>query len=328
MASPREHSFRSAWWVPGGHCQTLWGKLVRPNRALGARSECWRTPDGDRIEIHRLDAAPDRPRLFLLHGLEGTARSHYLGPLLDQARLRGWGADLLMFRSCGAVENTARRFYHSGETTDLAFALARVMQEFPKADIVMCGVSLGGNVLLKWLGECAASVPARVRAAATISVPFDLERGSRHIARGFSHLYERHFVRTLKRKAMAKLARYPDLFDPNALRRVRTLWDFDEVVTAPVHGFASARDYYTRSSSLGYLERIRVPTLLLNAADDPFLPAAVLDVVRRIARSNSCLTVEFPPGGGHVGFVGGVLPWRPAYFGEWLAGDFLSRHVA
>lgn len=325
---PREVTFRPAWWVPGPHAQTLWGKFARRAAPLATRVERWSTPDDDFIDVLRLDPPiSGSPRLFLLHGLEGTVRSHYVGGLLRVAHARGWGADLLIFRGCGKEPNQAPRFYHSGETGDLTFAVDRVLAEHPHVDLVMCGVSLGGNVLLKWLGERADAVPKRVRAAAAISVPFDLERGSRHISRGFSRVYERHFLRTLRRKAEAKLRRYPGLFDPIALSRARTLYDFDDVVTAPVHGFRDAHDYYTRSSSLHFLPLIRRPTLLLSARDDPFLPPTVLDQVAKIARENSCLTIEFTEGGGHVGFVHGN-PWRLVYYAEQRAGDFLSAHLS
>lgn len=319
----REHTYRPAWWVPGPHAQTLWGRFARRRRPLPTRLERWPTPDGDFIEILRLDAQAERPRLFLLHGLEGTVRSHYVCGLFQLARERGWGADLLLFRSCGSEPNRAPRFYHSGETTDLALAVNRVLEEFPAAPIALCGVSLGGNVLLKWLGEGGDSLPERVRAGATISVPYDLERGSRHISRGFARVYERHFLRSLRRKAHDKLARFPGLFDEQALRRARTLYDFDDVVTAPVHGFRDAHDYYSRSSSLSFLAHIRRPTLLLSAEDDPFLPMAVLAEVRAIARDNGALTLEFPRRGGHVGFVGGP-PWRATYYAEQRIGTFFD----
>jgi predicted alpha/beta-fold hydrolase len=329
---PREHTFRPAWWVPGPHAQTLWGKFARPRAALPTRLEQWSTPDGDFIEVLRLDAEPERPRLFLLHGLEGTTRSHYVSGLFQLARQRDWGADLLLFRGCGSQLNRGPRFYHSGETTDLSFAVRRVLEEFPAAPILFCGVSLGGNVLLKWLGECgewraqgtgSESIPPRVLAASTVSVPYDLERGARHLSRGFSHVYERHFLRTLRRKATAKLAQFPRLFDADAMRRARTLYEFDDAVTAPVHGFRSAHDYYSRSSSLGYLARIRLPTLLLSAEDDPFLPADVLEQVREVAERNGALTLAFSRRGGHVGFVGGV-PWRPTYYAEQRIGEFFD----
>jgi predicted alpha/beta-fold hydrolase len=289
--------------------------------------ERWDTPDGDFIEVHRVDAAVGAPRLFLLHGLEGTIRSHYVGGFFAEARRRGWGADLLVFRGCGAELNRARRFYHSGETTDLAFALERVLAEHPSSPIVLAGVSLGGNVLLKYLGELAENVAERVVAAAAVSVPFDLERGSRFISQGFSRLYDRHFLRSLRKKAETKLLRYPDLFDSDALHRARTIYDFDDVVTAPVHGFQNAHDYYTRSSSLQWLSSIRRPTLLLSAIDDPFLPAAVLERVREVAAGNPCLELEFTDRGGHVGFVGGRVPWRPDYYAERRSGEFLADQL-
>jgi uncharacterized protein len=324
---PSEYIYRPAWWVPGAHLQTLWGKFARRRAAVTSESVVLDTPDGDTIELVRVDAPANAPRILLLHGLEGTVRSHYVGGMLSAAAALGWGADLLVFRGCGPRPNRARRFYHSGETTDLALAVDHVTRSFPYAPLLLAGVSLGGNVLLKWLGEVGEEAPRNLRAAAAVSVPFDLERGSRFVSRGFSKVYERHFLRSLRRKAMAKLARIPDLFNAGALERVNTLYGFDDVVTAPVHGFRDAHDYYSRSSSLGWLERIRVPTLLLSAADDPFLPREVLDEVRVVARRNDDLHLEFVDRGGHVGFVSGVLPWKPVYYAERRVISFFQRAV-
>jgi uncharacterized protein len=289
--------------------------------------ERWNTPDGDFIDVHRLAGPPGAPRLFLLHGLEGSVRSHYVTGFFSEAAKRGWAADLLIFRGCGDEPNHAPRFYHSGETGDLAFALDRVLGENPEAPIGLAGVSLGGNVLLKFLGERGTELPKQVRAAAAISVPFDLERGAHNISVGFSRIYDRHFVRSLRRKALAKLERFPDLFDRDRLVRARTIVEFDDAVTAPVHGFATAHDYYGRSSSLGWIGRVAVPTLLLSSVDDPFLPPSVLDEVQVIAERNSCLHVEFTSHGGHVGFVAGRWPWRSEYFGEWRACEFLAQEL-
>jgi uncharacterized protein len=326
VASKRrsEYTYRPAWWVRGPHAQTLWGKFFRPRPPLPCRIERWETPDGDFLEVHRLAAAVGAPRLFFLHGLEGSIRSHYVSGFFAEARRRGWAADLLIFRGCGSEPNRAERFYHSGETTDLAFALDRVHREHPKSPTVLAGVSLGGNVLLKYLGECGAIVPEHIRGAAAISVPFDLERGARFISQGFSRIYDRHFLRTLRRKALAKLERFPDLFDRTALERARSIYDFDDAVTAPVHGFADAHDYYTRSSSIRFLSSIAVPTLLLSAIDDPFLPADVLHEVEAIAERNDHLSLEFTSHGGHVGFVGGRFPWRPEYYAERRVCEFLA----
>jgi uncharacterized protein len=314
-----------AWWIRGGHAQTLWGKFFRPRRPLPTRLERWETPDGDFVELHRFDAPAGSPRLLFLHGLEGTIRSHYVSGFFAEARRRGWAADLLLFRGCGDEPNRASRFYHSGETTDLAFVLERLETETPDRPILLAGVSLGGNVLLKYLGERERRLSPQIRGAAAVSVPFDLEKGARYISEGFSRIYDRHFLRTLRRKALAKLDRYPDLFNSAELERARSIYEFDDAVTAPVHGFENAHDYYTRSSSLGFLERIRRPTLLLSAVDDPFLPSSVLDEVRAIAKNNRALTVEFPKRGGHVGFIGGRVPWRPIYYAEARVCEFLSH---
>jgi predicted alpha/beta-fold hydrolase len=301
---------------------------MRPRPPVATRHERWSTDDDDFLDLHRLDAPPGAPRLLILHGLEGTVRSHYAVGLLAEAQRRGWAADLLIFRSCGDVPNRALRFYHSGETSDLDFVVRRLVSEDPSRPLLLVGVSLGGNVLLKWLGELGEHTPERLRGAVAVSVPFDLGRGSRHLDRGFSRFYQAHFLRSLRRKALGKSARFPTVIRPETVLRARTLYDFDDLITAPVHGFQSADDYYTRSSSLHYLARIRAPTLLLSARDDPFLPVAVLDEVREIARTNPSLHLEFVERGGHVGFIAGTVPWRPFYYAEWRAAEFLAGALA
>ena len=327
MSRRSEYIYRPAWWVPGPHVQTLWPKFFRRWPRLEVRLERWDTPDGDFVELHRMSAAAGAPRLFLLHVLEGTVRSHYVGGFFAEARRRGWAADLLIFRGCGTEPNRAPRFYHSGETGDLAFALDRVVREHADAPIVLAGVSLGGNVLLKYLGERGTALPAAIKAAAAISVPFDLERGARHLWQGFSRVYDRHFLRSLRDKAEAKLRHYPRLFDIDELRRARNIYEFDDAVTAPVHGFADAHDYYSQSSALRWLPGIARPTLLLSSRDDPFLPVDVLDQVAAAARRNECLQLEFTEHGGHVGFVEGRVPGRARYYAEWRACEFLEAEL-
>lgn len=324
----RPHTYRPAWWIPGAHVRTLWGKLVRRPPPVPVRTERWPTPDDDFVDLHRLDAHEGAPRLVLLHGLEGTARSHYLRATLAEARRRGWGADVLMFRSCGDEPNRARRFYHSGETSDPAFVLDRISHEHPRSPLFLVGYSLGGNVALKYLGERQGDLPPRLIAAAAVSVPYDLERSARRIGKGFSRLYEQVFLRTLRRKAFAKLERFPGLFAVERLTTARSLWEFDDIVTAPVHGFSGATDYYSRSSSIGFLSGIRLPALLLSAIDDPFLPPDVLDRVRVIASGNPALSIEFVARGGHVGFISGRLPWRPFYYAEWRVAEFLAEQLS
>ncbi len=316
--------YSPAWWIPGGHLQTLWGKFFRRQRPAPTRLERWDTPDGDFLDIHRIDSAPGVPRVLLLHGLEGTIRSHYAQGLLNEAVRRGWGADLLVFRSCGPELNRAKRFYHSGETQDLAFALTRIVTQYPNSPLAAAGVSLGGNVLLKFLGEQGSRLPAQLRVAAAISVPFDLARSSTRINRGFSRIYQRFFLGSLRRKALEKATRYPDLAPLHRIRSLRTLEDFDDLITGPLHGFRDAQDYYERSSSLPYLERIRLKTLLLSAVDDPMLPPEVLMDVRRVAAKNAALHLEFHARGGHAGFIAGSRPWRPFYYAERRVGDFFA----
>jgi predicted alpha/beta-fold hydrolase len=300
---------------------------MRRRMRLPTRTERWSTPDDDFLDLHRIDAPAGVPRLLILHGLEGTVRSHYAGGLLHEAQRRGWAADLLIFRSCGDEPNRMLRLYHSGETADLDFVVRRLITDDPARPLLIAGVSLGGNVLLKWLGEQGDRAPEQLQSAAAVSVPFDLARGSRHLDRGFSRFYQAHFLRSLRRKALGKSVRFPDAIRPEIVLRARTLYDFDDLVTAPVHGFRDADDYYSRSSSLAYLARIRTRTLLLSARDDPFLPREVLDEVRDVARMNPSLHLEFVEHGGHVGFISGTLPWRPFYYAEWRVAEFLASSI-
>ena len=299
---------------------------------MPTRVERWETPDDDFLEVYRVDAPDnstrDTPHVLLLHGLEGTVHSHYAQGLLGEMRRRGWSADLLIWRSCGSEPNRARRFYHSGETEDLDFVLQRITRERPNSLLGVAGVSLGGNIMLKYLGVMGEAARALIVAAAAVSVPFDLGRGSDYINRGFSKLYQKYFLDSLKQKAIEKQSRYPDLPDAERVGTIDSLRMFDDTITAPVHGFRDAIDYYERSSSIHYLRDIAVDTLLLNALDDPFLPSDVLDDVARIASTNPHITVDFPRRGGHAGFIGGRNPFHPVYYLERRVGEFLAEKFA
>jgi len=181
--------YHAAWWLPGAHAQTLWGKLVRREPEQLTTGERWRTPDGDFLDIHRLTGTSNKPRLLILHGLEGTVRSQYAQTLMREARKRAWSADMLIFRSCSPEMNLTKRFYHSGETADVGFVIDRIVGENPHQPLLLAGVSLGGNVLLKYLGERGDALPPQIKAGATISVPFDLARASNHINQGFARVY-------------------------------------------------------------------------------------------------------------------------------------------
>ena len=235
-------------------------------------------------------------RLLVLHGLEGTIRSHYLRGLLARAERRGWAADALIFRTCNGEMTRARRLYHSGETTDLELVVQRLVHEQPGQPLALAGFSLGGNVLLKWLGERGADLPSEVRAAVAVSAPFDLERGSRFIERGFCRVYTRHFLRTLRAKARRKLERDPGLFDAARSNEPARCSTSMMPSRRRCTDSQSASDYYQRSSSLRFLSSIRRPTLLLSAYDDPFLPPAVLREAERIADGNPYLTSNFTNG--------------------------------
>lgn len=321
-------SFRPAWWLPGPHLPTVFGKLARKVPPAHDRVERWPTPDGDDVSVALVDPPrPDAPILTIFHGLEGSIRSTYAQGLLHQARRRGWGAALLIWRSCDGRIPRAPRMYHSGETSDAEFFFGEISRRHPHAPVLATGISLGGNVLLKYLGERAAGTPPALRAAAAISTPFDLGEGARHLERGFSRVYVRHFVRSLRQKAIAALAVHPSLpVNRQRLLAASSFWEFDDAFTAPVHGFAGADDYYRRCSSLHFLPRVARPALLFSAVDDPFLPPSVLDSVRAHARGNPMLTPQFTSTGGHVGWIAGS-PLAPHYYMEHHVTEWLSRFV-
>ncbi len=289
------------------------------------RLERLRTPDGDHITLARMGVAtPDVPHLLVLHGLEGTLRAKYAHGLLTQARARGWTGDLMLFRSCDGEMNSAPRLYHSGETSDLEFVVQTFAHAHPRTPLVICGISLGGNVLLKWLGETGPRAREIVTRAAAVSVPFDLAAGSRYLEKGFSRAYARHFLATLRVKAIQKCRQYPTLLDADAIQAARTIWEFDDVATAPLHGFSSAAHYYEESSSIRFLNQVRVPTLLFSAFDDPFVPQEVVRRVSARAESVPSLTVDFTQRGGHVGWIEGV-PLRERYYMEERVAEFLGN---
>jgi predicted alpha/beta-fold hydrolase len=283
---------------------TMWGKFMRGSDLTNVELERIPTPDGDELTIVSDATRRSGPLLLMLHGLEGGLRSHYVGGLWSVARQRGWQPRMILFRTCDGRMNSARRTYHSGETTDLDLVVRRSVLEDPSRPIGLVGVSLGGNVMLKWLGEQGASAPDQVRAAIAVSTPYDLARSSLAINSGFARLYQWNFLRSLKRKARLKLSQHPDVAAPSSLDALETMWEFDDRFTAPLHGFRDAADYYAQSSAIRFLGRIRRPTLLLSARDDPFHSEDVLRDVEEISAANPYLETEFHRRGGHVGFVG------------------------
>jgi predicted alpha/beta-fold hydrolase len=316
--------FAPAWFLRNPHAQTIWGRLARPRRLVTLRREVLETPDGDELVLDHLDAplTAERPLHFvLMHGLEGSSNSVYVQGVLAAVARHGHTATAMNFRSCARdpqsvlrmLPNRRPRFYHSGETGDFDFLIRTLSSRAPDARFVAFGASLGGNVLLKWLGENPGQ--QIVLAAATLSVPYDLGAGAGHLeTTAAGRFYRSRFLRTLKQKAAR--ADIAPLLDQERVQRARTFREFDDAATAPLHGFSSADDYYTRSSSIHFLHRITTPALALNAEDDPFLPPDVLPRAKAVASSS----VDFrtTPTGGHVGFIGGRAPWRCEYWAEEL----------
>jgi len=301
-------AYRAPWWLPGGNAQTLYAfALGRRSRAAFAR-ERWRTPDGDFIDVDRaaVPAPPGAPRRVLFHGLEGGSRSHYAGAFAREAARLGWRFAVPHFRGCSGEPNLLPRAYHSGDWPEIQWILRRFRAEDPAAPLYAVGVSLGGNALLRWLAEDERAAET-VAAAAAVSAPMDLMAAGDALGRGFNLVYARAFLETMKPKALAMLERHPGLFDAARVRAARTLREFDDCVTAPLHGFRDVDDYWTRASAKPGLGRIRAPTLIVNARNDPFLPASALPDPAALPAAVRC---EFTEEGGHVGYVTGPFPGR------------------
>jgi hypothetical protein len=287
---------------------------------VGWRRERWDTPDGDFIDVDRLPGRADAPLVVLFHGLEGGSGSHYACALARELARRGWRGAVAHFRGCSGEPNRLPRAYHSGDSAEIRWVVGRFAAESRGTPLFAAGVSLGGNALLKWLGE-DRSAGGMLHAAAAVCAPVDLMAAGAALGRGFNLVYTRAFLATMRTKAEEKLSRFPGLFDAGAMRRARTLREFDDVVTAPLHGFRDTDDYWTRASSKPVLGGIRVPTLMLNARNDPFLPESALPGPSEVSGAVRC---EFPEEGGHAAFVSGPFPgdidWMPgrvaAFFEE------------
>jgi predicted alpha/beta-fold hydrolase len=296
-------SYQAPWWLPGGHLQTIYAALA-PAPRVAFRRERWDTPDGDFIDLDWAEAAENArsgPLLALFHGLEGSSASPYARAIAAQALAAGWRCVIPHFRGCSGELNRLPRAYHSGDSSELDWILDRLGAEYaPRGDLNAAGVSLGGNALLKLLGEKGAGIG--VRRAVAISAPLDLAAAGRNLDRGLSReLYTRMFLKSLKKKTFEKMQRQQISVDGGRVTSARTFWQFDDAVTAPLHGFLGADDYWTKSSSAQWLARIRIPTLVINARNDPFMPASVLDALGELPPN---VVLEFPRDGGHAGFPG------------------------
>ena len=315
-------------WLPGGNLQTIWPALYS-RRTLGPlpayRRERWTAPDGDFIDVDwKVDPATTPPSetrvlLVLFHGLEGSSGSHYALAFADFAREHGLAYAVPHFRGCGGELNLGPRAYHSGDFEEVAWVLQR-FRRVHSGPIVAVGISLGGNALLRWAQEMGAAAGQTAAAVAAVSSPIDLSAGGRAIGQGFNRLvYTRMFLKTMKPKALRKLAQHPGLFDRDALLRARDLYEFDNVFTAPLHGFRNTQDYWSRASAKPRLRQIQIPALVVNARNDPLVPAACLPASHEVGAN---VTLWQPAHGGHVGFAHGRMPGHlramPDAVGSWL----------
>lgn len=316
--------FQAAPWLPGPHLGTVYASVGRPFPRPSFRRERWELPDGDFLDVDRLEGArPGAPVLVVSHGLEGSSRAAYVRGLAAAARRRGLAVAAWNFRGCSGEPNRLLRQYHSGDTGDLEAVVSRLVAEDAERRVVLAGFSLGGNQLVKWMGERGPDLPAAVAGAVAVSVPFDLEACAVALdGPGFwPWVYRERFLRRLRRKALRKAAEHPGRIDAAAVRRARTFSAYDGLVTAPIHGFSSASDYWRRCSAARFVDGVRRPLLLLSADDDPLVPARSLPV--DAARRNPEVTLEVTRGGGHVAFVAGG-PLSPAFWAEERALDFLA----
>jgi predicted alpha/beta-fold hydrolase len=313
--------FQPAWWCRNAHLQTLWPHLFRHQPEMGLHRERLELPDGDFID---LDWTPDNrgPIVVILHGLEGSAQSPYVQGLLEAVRGRAWRGVVMHFRGCSGEPNRLARSYHSGETGDLSFLIQTLRSREPDTPLAVVGYSLGGNVLLKWLGETGNE--AKVQAAVAVSVPFVLHHAADRLNQGFSRIYQWILLRSLKRGVRRKFKNIPAPISLENLAAINSLRDFDDQITAPLHGFTSADHYYSVASSRQYLKGIQVNTLIIHAQNDPFMTADAIPATSELSPSTQ---FELYADGGHVGFVAGRRPWRARYWLEERVLEYLKSHL-
>ena len=314
-------TYSAPWWLPGGHLQTMYPATLIAKPAVSYRRERWNAPDGDFVDVDFVDGQPGKPFLLLFHGLEGSSGSHYAQAAMAHAASLGWSAAVPHFRGCSGEINNAPRFYHSGDAPELDWILRRINTHYRQqggSKLYAAGVSLGGNALLRWLGESQHEADF-VDAACAISAPLDLAGAGTALGRGINRIYSSGFLQSLKPKCVVKLQQFPGLFDYDKMINAKTLYEFDDTVTAPLHGYRDANDYWNRASSKHVLGDITLPTLVLNAINDPFLPPEYLP-----RTASRFVTLEYPEGGGHAGFpispIPGSLDWLPQRMVQFLEG--------
>ncbi|WP_413731106.1 MULTISPECIES: hydrolase [unclassified Shewanella] len=306
-------SFRPPWWARSPHFQTIIPVLTKV-AGLPLRRERLELEDGDFIDLDWLKAPiPGKPLLVILHGLEGSADSHYIRRLLRECQKQELAAVVHHHRGCSGEDNRLARSYHSGDTADISHSLQTLKQRYPHSPLLAVGYSLGGNVLAKYQGEFAEK--SLLSRAAVVSAPLALASCAKRLEKGFSKVYQSYLIRQLQQKMLLKLERGNSQLPLNgeAIKRLNTFYDFDHQVTAPLHGFNCVDDYYQKASALPLLGKIAKPTLIIHAADDPFMTDAVIP---SLAHLPACVEYELHANGGHVGFIEGGTPWQPRYYLE------------
>jgi uncharacterized protein len=318
--------YRAPWWLPGGNAQTIYAAKVarryRGDKPTWLR-ERWATPDNDFIDVDWHNTTPELPAsaplLVMFHGLEGSSESHYAQAFAAETQQRGWRMAIPHFRGCGGELNLAPRAYHSGDYEEIGWMLDRFKQQH-SGPIFAVGISLGGNALMRWAGEMGHSANGVVNRIASVCSPIDLTASGNAIDSGVNKaIYARMFLATMKPRAMQKLQQFPGLFDAHALMTADTLYAFDNVFTAPLHGFRNTDDYWARASAKPGLSSVQVPALVLNACNDPFIPASCLPLQTQVSPH---VTLWQPEQGGHVGFPSGHFPAdlqeMPRAVTEWM----------
>jgi len=300
--------FRPAWWLPGPHLPTLWAALTNPGPNPDVRVERLQLSDGDFLDLCWV-GGDSGPLVVLMHGLEGSVNSNYAVRISNKIAKAGWGAVFMHFRGCSGEPNRQDRSYHSGETEDFRNLVSILRKREPKRQIMALGYSLGGNVLLKYLGESGEQAP--LAAAAAISPPFELAAGANRLNRGASKLYQRHLIDSLHGKVRQKFASRAAPISLDKLRHWRDFRSFDDHVTAPLHGFIDAEEYYAQSSCRQYLPAIKVQTLIIHSRDDPFLSSDAIPASEELSTSTHLVLTNR---GGHVGFVAGRIPFKADYW--------------
>lgn len=319
--------FEPSWWCRGAHTQTIAGALLRPKPGLPLKRRRFEIPDGDFLDVDFLAGASfnknsKAPLVLILHGLEGSSKASYVQALLAGLQKRGIAGAAMNMRMCSGEPNRLKQTYHSGKTEDLDFLIRQCLKEFPEREIYLVGYSIGGNIILKWLGENGPEAQGKVRKAAVVSVPYDLAQSVEVMDRGFNReVYTRMLLGRLKKKVAVKQKAFPDALISGSLKNCETFRAFDGLVTAPLNGFRDADDYWTKSSCKPFLRHVRVPTLLIHAEDDPFFPGSLIP--RDEMKKSGFLETLFVPSGGHVGFISGTWPWRQQPWLERSILDFL-----